>query len=68
MIIVDGGAGSDQVSVAYSGSILGGAPVFRSTIATMGSPGDLIRIGTTGNLTAGNLMLVASPNGASPAR
>jgi type IV pilus assembly protein PilW len=64
VIIVDGGAASDQVSVAYSGSILGGAPV--RTIAAMGSPGDLIRIGTTGNLTAGNLMLVASPNGADP--
>ena len=65
VVIVDGGAGSDQVSVAYSGSDprrRAGAHHRRA----WASPGDLIRIGTTGNLTAGNMMLVASPNGADP--
>jgi type IV pilus assembly protein PilW len=62
--IEDGGAGSDQVSVAYSGSILGGAPV--QTISGMADPSDPIRVNTTGNITSGNLILVASANSAAP--
>ena len=62
--ITDGGAASDQVSVAYSGSILGGAPV--RTIAAMAAPNDLIRINTTGPVVTGNMVLVASASGASP--
>ena len=64
VVIIDGGAASDQVSAAFSGSILGGAPV--RTIAAMGDPSDPIRVNTTGNLSAGNLLLVASPNAADP--
>lgn len=62
--ITDGGAASDQVSVAYSGSILGGAPV--RTIASMAAPTDLIRINTTGNIVTGNMVLVAGASGADP--
>ncbi len=62
--ITDGGAGSDQVSVAYSGSILGGAPV--RTIAGMAAPNDLIKVNTTGNIVTGNMVLVASASGADP--
>jgi type IV pilus assembly protein PilW len=62
--IEDGGAGSDQISVAYSGSILGGAPV--QMISSMGDPSDPIRVNTTGTITSGNLVLVASANGAAP--
>jgi type IV pilus assembly protein PilW len=62
--IDDGGAGSDQISVAYSGSILGGAPV--QMIATLGDPADPIRVNTTGTITSGNLVLVASANSADP--
>jgi type IV pilus assembly protein PilW len=56
--IVDGGAASEQISVAYSGSILGGAPV--QTIAAMANPGDLIRVNSTGTVSAGDMVLIAS--------
>lgn len=56
--IVDGAAASDQISVAYSGSILGGAPV--QTIAAMADPGDLVRVNSTGTISAGDMVLIAS--------
>jgi type IV pilus assembly protein PilW len=63
-VIEDGGAGSDRISIAYSGSILGGAPV--QMIAGLGDPSDPIRVNTTGTITSGNLVLVASANSAEP--
>jgi type IV pilus assembly protein PilW len=62
--IEDGGAESDRISIAYSGSILGGAPVHM--IAGMGDASDTIRVNTTGTITTGNLVLVASANSAHP--
>jgi type IV pilus assembly protein PilW len=64
VVIEDGGAGSDRISVAYSGSILGGAPV--QMIAGLADPSDPIRVNTTGTINTGDLVLVASANSAHP--
>lgn len=64
VLITDGGTGPDQITVAYSGSILGGAPV--QVISGMTAPTDPIRVNTTGTIGAGHLVLVASPSSADP--
>ncbi len=55
--VEDGGAASDKISVAYARSILGGAPV--KMISPMADAGDLIKVNSTGNLAAGDMILVA---------
>ena len=55
--VVDGGAGSDQISVAYASSILGGAPV--KMISGMSDADDMIKVNSTGSLASGDMILVA---------
>src|SRR5262249_58733346 len=55
--VLDGGGASDQISVAYARSILGGAPV--KTISPMADAGDVIKVNSTGNLGVGDMILVA---------
>jgi type IV pilus assembly protein PilW len=62
--VVDGGAGSDEISVAYANSILGGAPV--KMISGMADPGDLIKVNSTGNLVSGDMILVAPTSPSQP--
>jgi type IV pilus assembly protein PilW len=62
--VVDGGAGSDEISIAYADSILGGAPV--KMISGMTDAGDLIKVNSTANLAAGDMILVASTSPAQP--
>ena len=62
--ISDGGTGSDEISVAFGDSILGGAPV--KMIAGMTNAGDLIKVNTTGNLVTGDMILVAGTSPAQP--
>jgi len=62
--IRDGGAQSDEITVAYGNSILGSAPL--QVTANMSAPSDPIRVGTAGNVAAGEMVLVAGTNSAQP--
>jgi type IV pilus assembly protein PilW len=56
--LLDGGPGSDEISVAYARSILGGAPV--KMISGMTNAIDPIKVNSTSNVGVGDMILVAS--------
>jgi type IV pilus assembly protein PilW len=62
--VTDGGPQSDEISVAYASSILGGAPV--KMISSMTDPDDLIKVNSTGNIGSGDMILVAATSPAQP--
>lgn len=62
--IKDQGAQSDEITLAYASSILGGAPV--KMIAGMSKADDLIKVNTTGNIASGDMVLVAGTSPTQP--
>ncbi|HYL18526.1 MAG TPA: PilW family protein [Burkholderiales bacterium] len=64
VLISDGGAGPDSVSIFFAASVLGSAPVELTRGLT--AAGDTLRVNSTSGLQQGDVVLIASSNGTDP--